>query len=76
MKTLVLLVKQNATPLFIRDVAEVKIGYATRYGAMVYNDDLEVSGAVVMMLKGANSSEVIKDVKERIDQIQKHYQKV
>ncbi len=63
--------KQNATPLFIRDVAEVKIGYATRYGAMVYNDDLEVSGAVVMMLKGANSSEVIKDVKERIDQIQK-----
>ncbi|MDE3183039.1 MAG: CusA/CzcA family heavy metal efflux RND transporter [Bacteroidota bacterium] len=63
--------KNNATPLFIRDVAEVKIGYATRYGAMCYNDEGEVAGAVVMMLKGANSSDVIKNVKKRIAQIQK-----
>ena len=61
----------SETPLFIRDVAQIKIGYATRYGAMCYNDEGEVSGAVVMMLKGANSSEVIKNVKERIAQIQK-----
>ena len=61
----------NGTPLFIRDVAEVKIGYATRYGAMTYNDRGEVCGAVVMMLKGENSSDVIKNVKERIIQIQK-----
>jgi cobalt-zinc-cadmium resistance protein CzcA len=47
---------ENGRPLFIRDVAEVKIGHATRYGAMCYNDKGEVSGAVVMMLKGANSS--------------------
>ena len=59
------------TPLFLRDVAEIKIGYATRYGAMCYNDEGEVAGAVVMMLKGANSSEVIKNVKDRIVQIQK-----
>ena len=66
-------IKTNAsgTPLFLRDIAEVKIGYATRYGAMCYNDDGEVSGAVVMMLKGANSSDVIKNVKERVAQIQK-----
>jgi cobalt-zinc-cadmium resistance protein CzcA len=63
--------KNNANPLFIRDVADVKIGYATRYGAMCYNDEGEVSGAVVMMLKGANSSDVIKNVKERVAQIQK-----
>lgn len=61
----------NGTPLFMRDVAEVKIGHATRYGAMCYNDQGEVSGAVVMMLKGANSSDVIKNVKERVTQIQK-----
>lgn len=58
-------------PLLIKDVAEVKNGFATRYGAMCYDDKGEVSGAVVMMLKGANSSEVIKNVKERISQIQK-----
>ena len=64
--------KPNATlPLFIRDVADVNISYATRYGAMCYNDEGEVSGAIVMMLKGANSSEVIKNVKERVAQIQK-----
>ncbi len=61
----------NGTPLFIRDVAEIKTGHATRYGAMTYNDKGEVAGAVVMMLKGANSSQVIKNVKERISQIQK-----
>ena len=61
----------GGNPLFIRDVADVKIGSAVRYGAMCYNDDGEVAGAVVMMLKGANSSEVIKNVKERIQQIQK-----
>ena len=61
----------NGAPLFMRDVADVKIGFATRYGAMCYNDKGEVAGAVVMMLKGANSSDVIKNVKERVAQIQK-----
>lgn len=62
---------ESGKPLFIRDIADVTIGYATRYGAMCYNDKGEVAGAVVMMLKGANSSEVIKNVRERIKQIQK-----
>src|SRR6185312_4000871 len=63
--------KNSATPLFIRDVANIKIGNAVRYGAMTYNDEGEVAGAVVMMLKGANSNLVIENVKERIAQIQK-----
>ena len=62
---------EGGTPLFIRDVADVNIGYATRFGAMCYNDEGEVAGAVVMMLKGANSSDVIFAVKERIELIQK-----
>lgn len=57
--------------LLIRDVADVRFGSATRYGAMCFNDEGEVAGAVVMMLKGANSSEVIKNVKERVALIQK-----
>ena len=63
--------EDSETPLFIRDVADVKIGNAVRYGAMTYNDEGEVAGAIVMMLKGANSNEVIQNVKERIDQIRK-----
>jgi len=61
----------NGTPLFIKDVAKVQLGSAIRYGAMTYNGEGEVAGAVVMMLKGANSNEVIKNVKERITQIRK-----
>lgn len=57
-------------PILIRDIADISIGHAIRYGAMCYNDQGEVSGAVVMMLKGGNSSEVIKNIKERIAHIQ------
>jgi cobalt-zinc-cadmium resistance protein CzcA len=39
---------------------------------MTRNDEGEVVGAIVMMLKGANSSEVISNVKERIVQIEKN----
>ena len=61
----------GGTPLLIRDVATVQYGAAIRYGAMTYNADGEVAGAVVMMLKGANASEVIKRVKNRVAEIQK-----
>lgn len=61
----------NGVPLLIRDVAEVRLGAATRYGAMCFNKEGEVAGAVVMMLKGENSSAVIKRVKEKVTQIQK-----
>src|SRR5690606_5643437 len=41
----------NGIPLLIRDVAEVRFGNATRYGALTYNGQQQVSGAIVMMLK-------------------------
>lgn len=62
---------ENGLPVLIRDVAKVHYGHAIRYGAITYKDQGEAVGAVVMMLKGANSSEVIKKVKERIAHIEK-----
>lgn len=58
-------------PLSIKDVAEVNIGHAIRYGGLTYNGEGEVAGAIVMMIKGGNSSHVIRDVKEKIKDIQK-----
>ncbi|MBK6827878.1 MAG: CusA/CzcA family heavy metal efflux RND transporter [Chitinophagaceae bacterium] len=58
-------------PVLMRDVAEVRIGHAIRYGAMTYSDKGEVAGAVVLMLKGANAEQVVKQVKQRIEQIKK-----
>ena len=70
-KNIVVKNTSNGTPLLINNVAEVRIGSAIRYGGMTYNDEGEAAGAVVMMLKGGNSSEVIENVKERITQIAK-----
>src|SRR6476661_4501708 len=61
----------DGSPITINNIAAVQIGFATRYGAMCYNDQGEVAGAVVMMLKGGNSSKVIKDVKSKIAEISK-----
>lgn len=59
------------TPILIRHIGKVQTGSATRYGALCYNAQGEVAGAIVMMLKGENSSAVIKNVKLRIAEIQK-----
>ena len=61
----------DGTPILIKNIGTVQYGKAIRYGAMTYNGEGEVAGAVVMMMKGANSNEVIADVKTRITEIQK-----
>lgn len=61
----------GGVPVTIEDVAEVGIGSAVRYGALTKNGEGEAVGGMVMMLKGANSNEVIENVKERVAEIQK-----
>ncbi|MEP7231607.1 MAG: CusA/CzcA family heavy metal efflux RND transporter [Ginsengibacter sp.] len=61
----------NGIPVIIRDVAKVQLGSPPRYGAMTYNGEKEVVGGIVLMLKGANSAEVVAGVKNRIPTIQK-----
>ncbi len=62
---------QDGTPVLIKNIGEVRYGKSIRYGAMTYNGKGEVAGAVVMMMKGANSNDVIGKVKSRIAEIQK-----
>lgn len=68
-----ILVKNNAEgiPLLIKDVAKVRLGHAVRYGATTRNGNGEVVSAIVMMLKGENSAEVIENVKNKIAEIRK-----
>jgi heavy metal efflux system protein len=58
-------------PLLVGDVAKVQFGHANRFGAMTRNGESEAVGAVILMLKGADSEKTIKGVKERIARIQK-----
>jgi len=72
LKQVVIKKTEQGIPVLIGDVADVKIGHAIRYGALTYNDESEVAGGIVLMLKGENSSQVIKEVKKRIQEIQKN----
>lgn len=59
------------TPILIKDVADaVRFGSAVRYGAFTENGQ-EAVGGQVLMLKGENPNEVIKNVQKRIENIQK-----
>ena len=61
----------DGTPVKVGDVAKVQLGHATRFGAVTRNGEGEVVAGIAIMLKGENFQEVIKNVKERISQIQK-----
>ncbi|WP_277014362.1 CusA/CzcA family heavy metal efflux RND transporter [Flavobacterium lindanitolerans] len=67
----ILVKKEGGVPVFIRDVAEVGFGNGPRYGAATRNGEGEAVTGIVMMLKGANSSEVISNVKTKIAEIEK-----
>jgi len=67
----VVIKNSGGTPILVRDVAAIQMGTATRYGAVTRNGEGEVVAGVTLMLKGENFSQVIKNVKERMVQIQK-----
>lgn len=69
--TIVVKANPSGVPILVRDVANVQFGHGVRYGAATRNGKGEVVTGIVMMLKGANSSEVITNVKEKIEQIKK-----
>jgi cobalt-zinc-cadmium resistance protein CzcA len=59
----------GGVPVFVRDVAEVRIGHAVRHGAAVLNGEREVVAGTVLMLRGGNAREVVQAVKRRVDTI-------
>lgn len=67
----IVVTNRGGVPLTVGDLAEVRFGYATRFGAITGNGEGEKVLGQVMMLKGENSYAVIKSVKERIAEIEK-----
>jgi len=60
----------NGFPVLVRDVGKVHEGHAPRFGAMTKNGMGEAVGGITLMLKGANSSQVIREVKKRVAEVQ------
>ncbi len=57
----------GGTPVFVCDVAEVRIERAMRHGAVVLNGEREVVAGIVFMLRGGNAREIVHAVKEKIE---------
>ena len=67
----VVVANKNGSPILVRNVADVREGIATRYGASTKDGKGEIVCGLVLMLKGENSSAVVERVKERMEQINK-----
>lgn len=67
----IVVTKRNEVPITIDDVAKVGVGHAPRFGAATKDGKGETVIGIVIMLKGANTIDVIEDVKNRVSEIQK-----
>ncbi len=67
----IIVATQGHSPVYVRDVAEVKIGSELRQGAVTMNAKGEVVAGIVMMLKGASGRDVVNAVKDKLPDIQK-----
>ena len=67
----IVVVNSGGVPVLIGDVADVRYGHALRYGAVSHNGEGEIVLGIVMMLKGENAAEVIRNVKSRLATVQK-----
>ena len=69
-----IIVKESGgTPVFVRDVAEVRIGHAVRHGAVVLNGEREVVIGTVLMIRGGNARQVVEAVKTKVDDLQQNH---
>ena len=62
---------KTGPPILVRHVADVKIGAALRYGVVTLDGEREAVSALVMMLAGSNSRDVIYAVKARMKEIER-----
>lgn len=59
----------EGTPVYLRDVAEIIVGPELRRGVAESNGTGEVAGGIVVMRHGGNAFQVIRDVKQKLDEL-------
>ena len=66
---------KNGTPITVSDIAEVKIGALTRYGAVSKNGKGEAVTGLVLSLRGANARQTIVGIEQKLAQISQGFPK-
>ncbi len=64
-------VTEEGTPIYVKDVAEVKLGPDIRRGIAELDGRGEVVGGIVVMRYGENALDVIRAVKERLAEVKR-----
>ena len=63
----IVVAEHAGTPLLIRDVAEVSVGAVPRQGLVGRDNEDEIVEGIVLMRKGENPSNVLNEVKSRVE---------
>jgi len=61
---------REGVPILVNDIASVKIGTLTRYGAVTADGRGETVEGLVLGLRGANAGQLIRDVRARLVELQ------
>lgn len=61
----------DGAPVLVRQVADIQVAPALRYGVITYNGVGEATSGTVMMLFGSNSHRVVRDVAARVEEIRR-----
>jgi cobalt-zinc-cadmium resistance protein CzcA len=65
----IVLKEVGATPVYLRDVAQVSFGEEPRFGAVIKGGYTESVGGIVMMVASGNAKQVVSRVKARVEEI-------
>lgn len=68
----ILIEVKGSTPIRIKQVADVSISSKPRLGQVGLNDEEDVVQGIVIMLRGQNPSEVIRNLKAKIEELNEH----
>src|SRR5690606_7054948 len=60
---------EAGVPIRVADVADVRIGSITRYGAVTQNGEAEAVQGLVLGLRGANARAVVEGVRAQLDEV-------
>jgi cobalt-zinc-cadmium resistance protein CzcA len=67
----IVIANRAGTPVLIRHVGRVGFGSSKRFGAMTMDGRGEAVGGITMMLKGANSSQTVNNVRQRMESVRR-----
>ena len=67
----IVLKEVNGTPVFLRNVASVRMGTEIRQGAVVKDGVTEAVAGIIQMQRGENAREVVNNIKIKVDEINK-----